>query len=88
MAITVNANGNNFDRSTIRVRAGDQVAATFQNNDSGVEHNLSFSLPGLGHGETCKGPCSTSQTFTARTAGSFFFFCTLHPISGDFIVDP
>jgi plastocyanin len=59
-----------------------------QNNDTGVEHNLTFSVPGLAHGETCTGPCSRTQTFTAPAAGSYFFLCTIHDMSGTFIVDP
>ena len=88
MAITVSGNTASFDRAVIRVRSGDVVTATFQNTDPGIDHNLSFGVPGLGHGETCKGPCVVSQTFTAPAAGSYYFFCTLHPISGDFIVVP
>ncbi|MEX0783480.1 MAG: hypothetical protein WD557_12590 [Dehalococcoidia bacterium] len=77
-----------FDTQTIRVPANATVVATLQNDDADVEHNLSFSLPGLPHGDTCKGPCTRSQTFTAPAAGSYFFLCTLHDMSGNFIVDP
>jgi plastocyanin len=64
------------------------VTAVLQNADDGVEHNLTFSLPGLGHGSTCKGPCTASQTFVATTAGSYYFLCTLHDMVGTFVVTP
>jgi plastocyanin len=68
------------------VPAGATVTATMQNDDTGVEHNLSFSLPGLPHGETCAGPCTATQTFQVTTAGSYFFLCTIHDMSGTFVV--
>ena len=86
-SVTVTAENLAFDRAVIRVKAGTSLTATFVNKDVGVDHNLSFSLPGLGH-PTCLGPCTTSQTFTATQAGTFSFFCTLHAeMFGDFIVD-
>ncbi|MGH2607888.1 MAG: hypothetical protein ACRDHF_02260 [Tepidiformaceae bacterium] len=76
-----------FDVATLHVPAGARVTATLQNDDEGVEHNLTFSLPGLPHGDTCKGPCTSTQTFTAPTTGSFFFLCTLHDMFGEVVVD-
>ncbi len=87
MRIVIGANNLAFDRASVRVKAGAQVTAVFNNIDDGVEHNLSFGAPGLAHGDTCKGPCSTTQTFTAPGPGRYFFLCTLHPMSGDFIVE-
>jgi plastocyanin len=73
----------------VHARAGAQVTAVLRNQDAGVTHNLSFSVPGLAHGETCAGPCSTTQTFTAPAAGRYDFFCTIHSqMQGAFIVDP
>ena len=77
-----------FDRESVRAPAGAAVTAILQNDDTGVEHNLTFSVPGLGHGDTCAGPCSRTQTFTAPAAGSYFFLCTIHDMSGAFIVEP
>lgn len=88
VSLTVRAANLAFDVSTIRVRDGTTVTATLQNDDPGVEHNLSFSLAGLPHGETCAGPCSRTQTFTASGAGSYYFLCTLHDMVGTFIVEP
>ncbi|MBA4181840.1 MAG: hypothetical protein C0506_14715 [Anaerolinea sp.] len=87
LMITVTARDLQFDRSVIRVRAGTQLTALFQNNDAGIDHNLTFSLPGLGH-PTCTGVCTTTQTFTPAQPGTFSFFCTLHAtMFGDFIVE-
>lgn len=88
VSLTVRAASLAFDVSTIRVPDGATVTATLQNDDPGVEHNLSFSLPGLAHGETCAGPCNRAQTFTASGAGSYYFLCTLHDMVGAFIVEP
>ena len=86
-SITVTAVNLAFDRTVIRVKAGTTLTATFVNNDVGIDHNLTFSLPGLGH-PTCTGPCTTTQTFTPARPGAFSFFCTLHAeMFGDFIVD-
>ncbi len=88
VSLTVRAASLAFDVSTIRVPDGASVTATLQNDDPGVEHNQSFSLPGLAHGETCAGPCNRAQTFTASGAGSYYFLCTLHDMVGAFIVEP
>jgi plastocyanin len=65
------------------------VTAVLRNNDAGIDHNLSFSAPGLDHGDTCTGPCTTTQTFTAPAPGRYDFFCTIHStMVGAFIVDP
>jgi plastocyanin len=75
-----------FDRTSVTVQPGATVTATMQNDDTGIEHNLTFSLPGLPHGDTCAGPCTTKQTFRVTTPGSYFFLCTIHDMSGAFIV--
>ena len=76
-----------FDRTSVSAPAGATVTAIMQNDDAGIEHNLTFSVPGLAHGETCNGPCSRTQTFTAPAAGSYFFLCTIHDMSGTFTVE-
>jgi plastocyanin len=75
-----------FNRTSVTVAAGANVTATLQNDDTGVEHNLTFSIPGLAHGDTCAGPCTRTQTFKAPAAGSYFFLCTIHDMSGTFVV--
>lgn len=88
VSLTFRAANLAFDKTVVHVSAGATVIATLQNDDAGIEHNLTFSLPGLPHGETCKGPCSQTQTFKAEVAGSYFFLCTIHDMVGTFIVDP
>ena len=86
--LTIRAANLAFDQSVVHVPTGAVVTATLRNDDVGVQHNLTFSLPGLGHGETCTGPCTATQTFTPVTAGSYFFLCTLHDMTGTLVVDP
>lgn len=88
VSLTIRAANLAFDTSIVRVPAGATVTATLQNDDAGVQHNLAFSLPGLAHGETCTGPCTETQTFTATPAGSYFFLCTIHDMVGTFVVEP
>lgn len=87
VSLTIRAANLAFDKSIVRVPAGATVTATLQNDDAGVEHNLAFGLPGLAHGETCTGPCTKTQTFTASTSGSYFFLCTIHDMAGTFVVE-
>ena len=88
VSVVIHAQSLAFDVAVVRVPAGARVTATLQNDDPGVEHNLTFGVPGLAHGPTCSGPCTRTQTFTAPAAGSYFFLCTLHDMFGDLIVDP
>ncbi len=88
VSLTFRAFNTQFDKTSVHVPAGASVTATLQNDDAGVQHNLTFSLPGLPHGDTCTGPCTAPQTFTASAAGSYFFLCTIHDMVGTFVVDP
>jgi plastocyanin len=86
-AVTVTAEDLEFDTAFIRVKAGASLTVTFRNNDTGVAHNLGFSAFSTKH-ETCTGPCTTVQTFTAATAGQYSFFCNIHDtMFGAFIVE-
>jgi plastocyanin len=89
-AVTIRLRAANlaFDQASVRARAGARVTAILQNEEPGVQHNLSFTVPGLPHGETCLGPCTETQTFTAPAPSRFLFFCTVHDMTGDFFVDP
>ena len=86
--LEVVADDEKFDKTELRARTGAAVTAVMRNNDTGVDHNLSFSIPGLDHGDTCPGPCTATQSFTAPAAGRYNFFCTIHAMVGDFIVEP
>jgi len=65
------------------------MTAVLRNSDATIDHNLTFSVPLLPHGDTCAGPCTATQTFTAPAAGRYDFFCNVHSgMLGVFIVEP
>jgi plastocyanin len=87
VTISVSADANGFNVSQLMARSGASVTVNFRNNEPGEPHDLSFSIPGLGHGNTCEGPCTDSYTFTAPAAGTYDFFCTVHiDMVGTFVV--
>ena len=88
MTFIVTARGQAFDAVRLDARTGSPITAILHNEDGGVAHNLTFSVPGLAHGPTCKGTCAATQSFTAPEPGTYYFLCTLHDMSGDFVVEP
>lgn len=90
-AVTFNVTASLLSFSTTRLtaRSGAAITVNFRNEDAGVTHDLSFSVAGLGHGHTCAGPCSDTYSFTAPSAGTYDFFCTVHAgMEGKLIVTP
>jgi plastocyanin len=78
-----------FSVSRLSARAGATVTVNFTNIDTAVQHDLSFAIPGLPHGNTCPGPCTDSYNFTAPAPGNYAFFCTVHAeMVGNFAVTP
>jgi len=83
-----------FDTSTITVSAGVHVTITFQNNDSGIPHNIAFytstaATTIIYQGARTTGVATVTYTFDAPTTpGTYFFRCDVHPttMTGDFIV--
>jgi plastocyanin len=72
----------------MKVPANTLVTVNFQNDDTSVFHDFGVSLPGVGHTNTCSGPCLASTTFNSGLAGSYTFQCSLHPeMVGPFIVE-
>jgi hypothetical protein len=47
----------------MKVAANTLVTVNFQNNDTDVFHDFGVALPGVGHTQTCTGPCFGSTTF-------------------------
>lgn len=88
VSLTFRAANLAFDKTAVRVPVGATIAATMQNDDAGQEHNLTFGLPGLPHGNTCKGPCASTQVFKVDAPGAYSFLCTIHDMFGTFTVDP
>lgn len=93
-------NGTTNPNPTITVQQGDSVTIVWSNGDTGgVPHQflLDIDKDGAGDVTDCSptaDPCTSmsttggSVTFTASTAGSFTYYCTVHPTSmvGSFVV--
>ncbi len=91
--------GWNGTNPTITVLLGDSVTIVWSNGDSGVPHQFLLDIDRDGLDTTdCSpsaDPCTTGASttggtvsFTASTAGSYKYYCTVHPTSmvGNFIV--
>jgi plastocyanin len=82
-----------FNTSTITVPACSVVTVTFDNQDSGIPHNLavytnSQTTTPVFKGDIITGTKTITYTFTAPcTPGDYFFRCDVHPMmSGTFRV--
>lgn len=92
--VNIMAKNNAFNMSTITVPAGAQVTVNFDNQDSGVKHNVAFYTDSsasttIYKGQVITGPNKTTYTFTApSTPGTHFFRCDIHPatMTGQFVV--
>ena len=63
------------------------VTVTLRNDEIAVPHDFGVNLPGLGHSETCPGPCTREIVFTAPAPGDYQFFCSVHPeMVGAFLI--
>jgi plastocyanin len=95
-SVTIDLTAKNmaFSTSTITVPAGAQVTVNFDNQDSGVPHNLavyetSSAKKSIFVGDIITGPKKTTYTFKAPSKpGTYFFRCDVHPsqMTGSFIV--
>ncbi len=92
--VNIVAKNTAFNTGTITVPAGAQVTVNFDNQDSGVQHNVAFytdssASKAIYKGQVITGPNKTTYTFTAPSqAGTYFFRCDIHPtqMTGQFIV--
>jgi plastocyanin len=76
---TVVEKGLAFEPATLEVKVGDTV--TFSNEDS-APHNVSIDGKELGNQDP-----GASVTWTAATAGTFPYTCTIHPsMAGEIVV--
>ncbi len=83
-----------FNTSKIAVPAGAQVTVNFDNQDSGVPHNLavyqsSSATSTIFKGQIITGSSKTTYTFTAPSKpGTYYFQCDVHPttMNGQFVV--
>ncbi|MDI6876320.1 MAG: cupredoxin domain-containing protein [Methanomicrobiales archaeon] len=84
-----------FNMDTITVPAGSVVTVNFQNQDSGIPHNLAvYETPAattpIFVGQIITGVNSITYTFTApEEPGTYFFRCDVHPVqmTGSFVVE-
>ncbi len=94
VAVDIIAKNMAFNKRTITVPAGAQVTVNFDNQDSGIQHNVAFYTDSsasttIYKGAIITGPKTTTYTFTAPSKpGTYFFRCDIHPttMTGRFIV--
>ncbi len=91
--VDISAKDMKFNTSTITVPAGATVTMNFDNQDSGIPHNVAVyedktAAKSIYKGEIITGPKKTTYTFTAPSkAGTYYFQCDVHPsMNGQFIV--
>ena len=80
--ITITSTKTEFDVEAFAVRAGEEVAVTYDNRHGGVPHNVHFELGGDDDPatETAPGPDEQTITFTAPDEpGEFDYICDVHP---------
>ncbi len=94
--VNIMAQNHTFNTSTITVPAGAQVIINFDNQDSGVQHDVAFYTDPSASNTIYRilattGPNKITDTFIApSTPGTYFFRCDFHPtaMTGQFIVTP
>lgn len=94
--VNIMAKDKAFNTSTITVPAGAQVIINFDNQDSGVQHDIAFYTDSSASNTIYRilattGPDKITDTFIApSTPGTYFFRCDFHPttMTGQFIVTP
>jgi plastocyanin len=83
-AITVTAQGLQFDTSTIDLVANTPTTIRFDNKDAGIQHNIAIyqddSLQKLlFRGELVTGPNTADYQVPGLPAGTYYFHCDVHP---------
>jgi plastocyanin len=84
-AITVVASGLQFDTADLMLTADAAVSLTLQNEDAGIQHNLSIyqdeaATQPIFQGEIFAGPATKVYSFTeSAPPGHYFFHCDVHP---------
>ncbi len=94
--VTINLTAKNsaFNTSTITVPAGSNVTISFDNLDTGVEHNFALyetaeATKKIYDGDEIVGPAEITYNFIAPDKpGTYFFRCDDHPekMTGQFVV--
>jgi plastocyanin len=84
-AITVVASGLQFDKAELTLTADAHVSLTLQNQDAGIQHNLSIyqdesAQQPIFQGEIFEGPATKVYAFTETAPpGHYYFHCDVHP---------
>jgi plastocyanin len=86
-----------FDASCLAAPAGQAITVTFDNEDSGIPHNLAIysadpmvdkNARTLFKGDLVTGVTTVTYNVPAMTAGTYHFHCDVHPeqMQGTFVV--
>lgn len=85
MTAPVGASGTGFDPTTLETAASTPFTLVFDNQDTGVMHNLVLKNPDgskvaeTGDTQFFAGPGQRSYGVPALTAGAYTFLCEVHP---------
>jgi plastocyanin len=92
-ALTITAADNKFDKDCMAVPADQAFTIEFDNQDSGIPHNVSLYDTANGNkelykGEIIDGPKTITYSVPAQAAGKYEFICDPHAefMKGTFIV--
>ncbi|HET7027819.1 MAG TPA: cupredoxin domain-containing protein [Candidatus Limnocylindrales bacterium] len=73
-----------FDKKDLTAPAGQAFSLSFDNQDSGIPHNVAIytdntATNNLFRGDTVTGPTTTTYAVPALPAGTYYFRCDVHP---------
>jgi plastocyanin len=95
-SLTIVAKNLAFDKRSLTAPAGGQITVTLDNQDAGVQHNISFyksksqtsaPLTQGARGNLITGPAKEDIKFAAPPPGNYYFQCDVHPdMNGSFVV--
>lgn len=80
--VTIQAQNIAFDVATVTAPAGKAFTIVFANNDSGTPHNVAIkdaSGTDVFKGTIVTGPTTTTYQVPALKAGTYTFYCQVHP---------
>ncbi|HVL90591.1 MAG TPA: cupredoxin domain-containing protein [Actinomycetota bacterium] len=81
-----------FDKDSLTLKAGTEIAVTFRNNDAGVPHNFAIYSVDLSRTifdtKIFNGVETRTGTFTSPAPGTYVFRCDVHPqMKGDVVFE-
>ena len=78
-AFTIVADDLKWDLDRIVVPVGQEVTATIDNRDEGIDHNFHVRATGDPKTAVEEGPVTQTLTFTIAETGEFEYLCDIHP---------